>query len=164
MEKGVENPVLKQAWLAGLSARVAEILKGCNVLEHTYLLSCVDEDDGVYWRFHRLPLLAEVYLDECIAQDIDLLELQKVALVCERIGEYSGNRGNFLYSKAAKIRWEARKQEQSNTRNCRASMTALLGCCGKQRKVRGGNLRDVSKMIAKQAWKKRRDSVWKIKI
>ena len=39
---------------------------------------------------------------------------------------------------------------------CTSTLVALLGCCGRWRKVRGGTLRDASQSIVKRVWETRR--------
>jgi hypothetical protein len=147
--------MLKRAWLDCDLIELKRLLSETNVNDHMYLLSC--EVDEVEWKYKLRPQVAQVFLEACIAQKIESLEIEKVAVCCESIAEYSATRGNVLRARAGVEEWCANRRQKDNIRNCRASVTALLGCCGKQRRVRGGLLRNVSTIIAKQVWKKKEE-------
>ena len=155
MQKGA----IAQFWLRGIPHKLREYLNQVNVMDQMYLLEY--ELDDNHWKYCARPKSAEVFLDVCIAQNIESFQLQKVAVWCLGVAEYSDSRGTSLHNKAAPVWSQAKTQQEFNTKKCRDAMTALLGCCGKQRRVEGGTLRDISRVVAKTIWKTRRDDLWK---
>lgn len=108
-----------------------------------------------------LPKSGEVLLEACIAQKIESFYIHKVARWCISVAQYSGSRGNALCNKAIPIADHTEKLQKANMKRCRDAITVLLGCCGKQRRVQGGTLRDISRVIAKTIWKTKKDDLWK---
>jgi hypothetical protein len=154
-----QSEEIKSAWLCGETNLLRILLSESNVVEHEYLLDM--DGHSVGWLFSAGTNMWGVFLDVCIEQKIESLQLERIAIITEHFGEYTGFAGQGLRVRASAVAKRANLQQKSNRETCRATVISLLGCCGKQRKAAGGTMRDVSQTIARMMWTTRRRDLWK---
>ena len=151
---------LKEAWLKGHVFSLDLILSNKNAADCVGLLEC--GSNNMDWKYNVRPVVARIFLEKCIRQKIESIILEKIGAYCSVIGQYGGGRNsNELRDLALSITYKAQKQQRANKDNCRKVIITLLGCCGKQRRAKGGILKDVGMIIAKNVWKTKRMDLWK---
>lgn len=151
---------LKQTWLEGDVVGLELLLRGKNVLYCLVLFSY--EQNNTKWKLKILPRVAKVFLEECVRQNIESIMLNQIGELCYEIGESGCTEEHIILRDLSfSITREAQKQQHINKGNCKKVAIALLGCCGKKRRAKGGILKDLGVIIAKNVWKTRRMDLWK---
>lgn len=93
-------------------------------------------------------------------EEAEPLDIMRVAESCSMFGELY-DAGDTLMRMADKTYMKAHLRWRRYREHCRASVLAVLGCCGKQRRALGGQLRDASGIVARKMWKTRYSAVWR---
>lgn len=163
------SPPLLAAWKEGRVEDFTALLKASRVADQLGLMDapCAEESLAVFsaeWLRARCDMY-RVLLDEVVAQGCESWDIQLTAAMCNRVAEMSiPSQGRSVMQKASALSYEAQHQQFKNMRGCRATLTAFLGCCGKQRRVLGGRMRDVGRLISRNMWNNqrlRRSDKWK---
>jgi hypothetical protein len=151
---------LTEAWLKGDAFSLELLL--CNKKAKNYVGLIEHRLDDMEWKYRLFPKVARVLLEECTRQNIESWDLERLGVYCLKVGEYgTTTRHAELLSLANCTATKANHQQITNRYKCRKAVVTLLGCCGKKRRAKGGILKDIGVIIAKNVWKTRRMDLWK---
>jgi hypothetical protein len=163
MDKLKKDAALVAAWSVCDAETVHRLLRGKRVLDHMYLLEMSGMFD--WWgpsRMQKHPGCLRVFIRVADEQNVNLLELQRICEICERTAEFCHSFvGEPVMQEARALAHRAREEYPRYQRNCRATLTALLGCVGKPKRAYGGALRDVMRAVGQTIWRtQRRNEKW----
>lgn len=151
-----ERAALDAAWEACDADAVRALLKGKNVLDYLYLVErgIRDEKDGL--SLHKviyLPNCLRVFMEETDEQNIALIEVERIAVICRAVAEMCGpsRRGPVMW-RAHALQVCAQTVYPYRERKCRDALRAFLAYAPSK---------DVARAWARHIWReKRRAAEW----